>query len=354
MKKIITICILTILLSSCSDNSFLGRADFKKLEDSDFTEISYVKSSQLSGIKNDQLIKPNGIYIIGDFLIISETRDEKVLKVYDLKKDSYLGGFITKGMGVNEVSFPWFVSKIDDTSFVLGDGDKREFSFYKTSDLLKELPAYKKIKIDSVLLNSFIYDKQNDVCFYTGFTTENKLFYELDEKSNEIVGYETLLDTWKKKNLIEVKQHLSVNYIKYNSERKTFAFAYCYAPMIETFDYNTKKLKTLILPTDEKPKYKIGKDNGKTFVAEFSKTQYHFNDLVMTDDYIYGLYDGKTGETRKDKVNSMIYVIDYELNPVKKIILDTELYSFDIKDNFIYGLDKKTEKFPRILKYKLQ
>ncbi len=355
-KSLLIVLIYSIISCTGSKSDYLGRKDYKMIEDSDFKEVS-LTSKPLSFLK-DQLIKPSGILLVGDFLIVKERRSDQVLHVINLKKEEYTGIFVNKGEGAREIKSAWAMSKIDETSFIISDVRQRKYLCYTIDDLVNSSTPFKEGRLEQRgFTNTIFYNKNLGKLFYTGQFSEDFLMLEKDLKSGNVTGYGTLLDDASyASNSIVVKNHLSHATSSSNFDNTFFVFAYRNAPIIENFDYKTNKLKTIVLPNSNEPIYKaIKNDSGIiSTVAVLDETIFHFNDVFMTDKYIYALYKGNTFKNWNKRHNSVVYVFDLELNPIKKYNLDIEILSFEIKDDAIlYGLDIKTDIYPSIVQFDL-
>ncbi|WP_281989364.1 BF3164 family lipoprotein [Aquimarina aggregata] len=356
-KKIILLSVFIFQFISCNtkETEYLGRKNVIKITDSDFKEDISLVSESLPYM-TDQLILPGRLLLLDDFLIVTERKSDKTLHVIDLKTEKYMGMFVNKGEGPNEIRSPWTVSKIDNTSFIIADFRQRKYLCYTIDELMNSSIPFLEEKLEqNGITDNLYYNKNLDKLFYSGTFTENHMLFEKELTSGKIIGHSTLLDANGSLNNIEVKNHLSFKQSHSNSDNTFFAFTYAFAPVVETFDINTKMLKTITLPHTNEPIYKsvIHKD-GSTSVGVINKTITEFCDVYMSDNYIYALYSGKTIGEKKSKT-SIIYVFDLELNPIKKYNLDAEIQYFEVKDDtIIYGLDFETDIYPRIAKYNLK
>lgn len=247
------------------------------------------------------------------------------------------------------------MSAIDDSSFIVTDFTQRKYLLYTIDSLITSSKPFIEDQLDQkgVVYGAY-YNPDLNKLFYQGYLAGNHRLYEKDVKSDEVIGYATLLDAPMEPNTIEVKNHLSHAESSSNADNTLFAFAYRFAPMLETYNYKTNTLKTIVIPNKKVPIYTTSQgDNGVVRVGVRENTTNKFSDIFISEKYIYALYRGKGVFEEKAK-KSIMYVFDLELNPLKKISLDVELSNFEVKnDAILYGLDITTDIYPRIVKYEL-
>jgi len=123
--------------------------------------------------------------------------------------------------------------------------------------------------------------------------------------------------------------------------KNKIVLAYIHTDIIEIFNLNTKKSTSLQGPE----KF----DSYFTFYGdrwfETEKTRVAFIGGTATNKYIYLLYSGKNFSDKNAFKGSDIFVYDWEMNPIKKIKLNTEVYQICITDNdkTLYSYDEKTK-----------
>lgn len=350
-KGIIIISILILFISCQSESEFLGRK-VTVIKDSNFKEIS-LKSKSLDYIEN-KLIRPTDLLIMDSLIIVVDGKSEKPLHAIDTKNKNYIGQYINKGKGPNELDAPWRLSKINQSSFLITDIFQRKYLGFTINDLLTtSVPFEEKKIVQTGRVNSLFYDKLNSKMFYIGNFPEDYRLYEKNLISGNIKGHASLLTATNGSNAIEVKNHISHALASVNKDYSLFAFSYIHSPLIETLNVTTGELKTVIIPERTEPIYESRVREGITEVGMTSESLITFPNIKISNKYIYALYSGrKLGDNELKK--STIYVFDQELNPIKKINLDAKINSFDVKnDSLIYGLDLDTDIYPKILSYTL-
>ncbi len=279
--------------------------------------------------------------LLGHYLLISDTSAQKNIHIVDIKENTYLGGFIDIGSDPDELSSQWGLSKNSDTTFIISDTYYKKFLGFNVNELLTTGKSFIRGEIDKEDIPYFFdYNEDKNSLLYAGHLTDEFRLHEKDLDSGTINGYgEILKDPTGKSDAIKARNFLSVANV--SSNRSYFAFAYIFVPMVEVFDYQKKETKTVLLPDNKEPTYYVRQEDGVLSVGAGRGATFEFDDITMSDKYIYALYtrrkisDGHPGKSR-------IYVFDYELNPLKIYNLDHYIQFFDVdNDEVIYGLHTK-------------
>ncbi|GAA4109361.1 hypothetical protein GCM10022393_05910 [Aquimarina addita] len=107
---------------------------------------------------------------------------------------------------------------------------------------------------------------------------------------------------------------------------------------ISVFKYVECYSKTVVLPHQEEPLFNVTENEGETMVGVPQNFTLEFDDIIMSDTYIYALYKRRKVVDDHPE-NSTIYVFDYDLKPLKMFVLDNYIEFFDVvNDTVIYGL----------------
>ncbi|AMC11875.1 hypothetical protein Lupro_11630 [Lutibacter profundi] len=117
--------------------------------------------------------------------------------------------------------------------------------------------------------------------------------------------------------------------------------AYTHTDIIEIFDLKTKKSISLHGPEKFDSTFKIFRN----VWFENEKTRVAFIDGTATNKYIYLLYSGKNFSNENAYKGNYLFVYDWDMNPIKKVKLDIEVYQICITndDKTIYSYDENTK-----------
>jgi hypothetical protein len=123
-----------------------------------------------------------------------------------------------------------------------------------------------------------------------------------------------------------------------------------FASIADCIKPDRSKIANLTFITDQIDIFDINNPDNSFSVTENNHKEilggdreYYTRKVKCTDNLIFALY-------RNQENNRLeMHIIDWDGNPVCKLLLDRELFTFEIDDNgFMYGLENETE---RIYKY---
>ena len=168
---------------------------------------------------------------------------------------------------------------------------------------------------------------KNNKFYYVDESDGGYRFFESNLKGENIKGYGNIETDIK---FSDPKKNLTgkINNVFMANNKNLFAFAYHYYPLIEMFDIEKNEWKYIKGPTNKTP------DN------DF-KGNFIYSCIRITDKYIYTLYTGSLDDI---DVN-VIYVFNLNGEPIKKLVLDKGIFTFDVyNDEFLYGLNFEENK----------
>ena len=122
--------------------------------------------------------------------------------------------------------------------------------------------------------------------------------------------------------------------------KNKMVLAYVYTDIIEVFDLNTKKSISLQGPEKFDSHFRIHNDKW----LENNQTRVAFLGGTTTNKYIYLLYSGKKFKEEKSFRGDQIFIYDWDLNPIKQITLDREVFQISVSrdDKTLYSYDELT------------
>ena len=167
------------------------------------------------------------------------------------------------------------------------------------------------------------------------------MFNRQKEKLHSFLNYLELPNTYRvdywnfqfdvRANIYQVK-------LAFNEKRRLIALSYFNTALLQIVDYlNGENVLNVQGPDDSfPPKYVLG-SSGRSALSKEGK--FGYLDLFVTDDYIFGLYSGKTDQW--DITANQILQLDWEGKLVRKYILNHDIITFviDEENNKLYGID---------------
>ncbi|MBQ4802389.1 hypothetical protein J8L88_05925 [Aquimarina sp. MMG015] len=319
-------------------SQYLGK-EYKKITNESFVDKVDLVSEKLD-IGSDKLVAPLRLTLLDNHLVIHDTETQKHLHLIDIENNKYVDQYIGIGNGPNELSDVGTFEKNGNTAFIVWDQNDKKYLYYELQDLINLSNDTISKKLDEDEYIYFLnYDKNNQKLWYAGqFSKKDHRIYEKDMVSGTVKGYGTLLNPPKGKlNSIAIRNFISTAKMEKNDRH--IVIAYETVPLLEVFNTETKEFASVLVPHSKLPIYYADKEeDNKMLIGYTNRSLYEFLDIKLTDTYIYAVYRGKEfGNT--DPKKSVIYVFDYQLNPIRSYRLDQEVTSIAVYDDkIIYGL----------------
>ncbi|WP_425338201.1 BF3164 family lipoprotein [Tamlana crocina] len=274
--------------------------------------------------------------IIGSYT----SSQKKYLQNYSLSTNKFSNPYLSKGRGPSEIIYMANISLYDNYLGINDARGKKIVILDKNNAILgnseSELITY------SFKKNQFYFAILTDdlQCITTGNGTSKFKIQIIDLQTGEIIR-----DLGKlKSNPNDMPTHIiaqaGLTYPLLKPTRDKLALAYYHTDIIEIFDLNTEKSTSLQGPETFNSDFRIYNNNW----LPNDKTKFAFVSGTKTNKYIYLLYSGKNANDKKWNQGNYIFVFDWNLNPIKKIILDKEVSQISISedDKTLYSFDEYT------------
>ncbi len=185
---------------------------------------------------------------------------------------------------------------------------------------------------------SILIDGLHAIC--TGSKKSKYKIQIIDLPTSKIIDEFGRLSNRPKNTPLHIITKASLTQTLLSPNNKKIVLAYIHTDVIEIFDINTKKSISLKGPENFNTEFK----NFQNRWFENEETRVAFIGGATTNKYIYLLYSGKNFSDEKAFKGSNIFVYDWEMNPVKKIKLNKEVYQICITDDdkTLYSYDEDT------------
>lgn len=338
MKNAIIITLITIALTGCQFHE-------KKETYTDFSQVDSLGATERA--LPIPLGNPNEILILENAFVIKDDKTDFLLHYFNLQSQSHIGSFIRKGNGPTEETMIQSIAS-----------DKGNDLIYKTQEGLKRLT------FENTNNTTKITDKWDvPIDFLTvayPLSKSKVLGWNYTMHSNEFLIYDPLSDTFNDLgngfNLSQPKLTLEENHrllgnkqMTVKSDGSLFATSYMALPMVRIFDTHTGSLvkEMISVPSYDFPHALLNKSATREDKQQLVENYYR---ITSTENFIYALYSGKTkgelypgmfsGDFVLPDFGNEIHVWDWAGNPIKKIILDHHVFSFDVnaKDDFLMAI----------------
>lgn len=301
--------------------------DFQSFDDFPHTEnlISIVYHV------SEAVYLPMSLFLLKDRVVVVDQKSEYIFHLFDANKFSYEGGFVRHGRGPGEEEeyFNPYMRKVDESSII-----------YQTPSSIKTVSF--SAEMDSLSITGEVNLFDNIINFQNLFKLGNRyLGYEGSlGHSTEFHGYDPVSSKmfefgegfpWLEKQIENEGLFLELKRVTVKPDESMFAAAYLCFPMVRIFCGNTGYVvhDTRFVCNKQIPQASLA-DNPKN--KEADRNVIYYSIINSTDNYIYVLY----GNNSFDMSNEL-HIFDWEGNPVKRIFLDKDIFTFDVSpdDSFI-------------------
>ncbi len=283
-------------------------------------------------IQTPNLYMVANMKLMEDVLLIADIKSDKFFHAIELSNFSYLGSYIKRGNGPNEeVYINPFFSYLKGNKFLYRG--KSSIKIVEINSKKNELNILEKINIPSELFNfQHLFCLDTIEILGVGDYPRNKEFISYNRLKKSISEFGPAFPDIGIEISKEMKNAYFGKIISIKPDRKKFAAVHDRFPIFRIYKKSGELVKEL--------RY----ENGQDF-KDMNDVRLNFTGIKTTNKYIYTLYCGKenvpidiNGQGDRPK-STEIFVWDWDGNPIKRLILDIDLFAFDISpdDSYIIG-----------------
>jgi len=352
VNKIIFLWLYVFVLVGCKEDKTHTVSDL-------FTESYPLSIKKEWHINEDSLAVIEGLICDGENLIINDFHLGDSYTLFDVKSGEYIARFGAIGEGPEEIPLGCY-----------GYLSKRYFSVF--NDRIKIVMKYDidslrsgKVNGSPLRLTKYNIPKMeisrliaiDDSTFVASGTYESRCQYLLFDKNSKVLDYgvdvynstDSLFD-------IYTKYLANQGDLVMNPKKKEFASSVNFSSNIDFFEIVNNKIivKKCLRLGDPISKPFVG-GGGTIFSVDLTEdTQIGYINLSATTQYVYALYSDKKVYEASRKSNTVL-VFDWNGNPVKKYILDTDAYYIAVDEvhQNIFAAVKNSESGWNIVCYSL-
>lgn len=335
-----------VFLFSCNDNEILSNHEssnylIKKIKDQDFK-----KNKNLIGKKLEipQLLYPELILSLKDYLVVSETQSDTLFHIIDKNNFNYIRKTGKAGIAPNE---------LNNASILFNSEKRNQFWGYSLST--KTLAKYNAIdsistsieeikpKNDEMYLASTIVPSSTH-SFLSKRTSGDEKFVEFDFNGKILNTYDNWQNMLNKEDIpSNVISSLFQGKLITNDSKSHFALACLDVDVLEILDKETGKIISVRGPVHHIPEFTVDYSAGYPMCAlELQDVIYKYTDAFMLEDKIYVAFSGHSFQTididKEDKMSEQIFVFDLDGNPLIRYNLDHSIKHFTVDKDRIYGI----------------
>jgi len=335
-----------ILLFSCRDNETLSYSESSSYTIKEIEYNDFENEKNLIGKKLDisQLLYPELIIALKDYLVVSETEDDTLFHIIDKSNYNYIRKTGKAGIAPMELN----------NASMLFKGDK-ENQFWGYSLSTKTLAKYNaldstatsieeiKPKNDEMYLASTIVPSSNQ-SFLSKRTSGDEKFVEFGFNGQILNTY----DNWQNMlNMEEIPSNVISSLFQgkliTNASKSHFALACLDVDILEILNKETGEITSVRGPIHHVPRFTVDYSAGYPMCAlDLQDVIYKYVDAFLLKDKIYVAFSGHSFQTididKEDKMSEQIFVFDLDGNPLIRYNLDHSIKHFTVDEDRIYGI----------------
>ena len=270
----------------------------------------------------------------GLYMLDIKAMNNHLIHYFSKKEEKFLKEIIRRGNGPFESFTPYSID-FTTNKILLSDFEMRKII---EIDLLNFENGNTELKLEAYYGQIKYYNDSTYIA--TSSSPSSKKFHFINKKNGEL--QETKGEF---KNIpTEIKLNQIPNFFQssfgVNLKLNKVVNAYRWMDIIEIFDINTDKSMYIRSPINIKNKL-INDLSGEISLERGGDAKECFVDIAYSDDYIYGLFSGNEDNLPEAYLSNIIYVFDWDGNPIKQLNLNRKVMSISVNQNDkrIYSFD---------------
>ncbi|MDR1582932.1 MAG: hypothetical protein LBS55_06685 [Prevotellaceae bacterium] len=304
--------------------------------------ISFEKQRSVSGEHlNIDSIGVNGVDVLDKYLIVSLYGDPYLTQIYDLKTLDLIGKFLLKGQGPNDFGYISII-KTAYPYFWVQDRVYENIRLINVEEIIadKQSTAKKVLHYDNIVepFNAFYV---NDTCLLIkSFDVNKGLYYFYYNPGNGVRSHEVTMYNYPVTSDILYSKMIPLADGMKPDGNKIISISGV-LDQIDILDMHHPEKSISVTTTNSQYDYEYIKNTH----SEEMKT-FYFSYPYCSDRLIFALYENND---TKDLNNIELHIIDWEGNPIYKLLLEQkiEIFSIDLNNGFMYGINKVEERLYR-------
>lgn len=338
-RSLLYLIIFLTIFTGCSDK-------YKKYNYNNYKELkrpnNKVKLRSTVVINKNDINYLTSYTIINNYLLLIDTKADKVIKIFDLKSYKFLKSFGRRGQGPSE-----FIGASD---IIPDPKDKNIFWIFDIT-----ARKLKKYNINKVLTNKFEPEKiikiikGNGPPLHLTITQDDKIIGVGAFSKGRISIYNMNGDFIRSVGKIPVilkngrfgpqHSHGFIGRFILKNKSKEIFIATRYGAIVEHYNIeNGKLISTFHGPDSFFPEYKIVPAGESYTMTYTKKTRFGYLDICYNKklDRLFLLYSGKyqhNKENNRPNFSNIIYILDNKGTIIEQIVLDKKVLEISIFDD---------------------
>jgi len=355
MKSVCIYFVMVFFVLACQPAEY---KNFKVFPKEVFLVANIIETPQV-------LMKPMEVLILDEAVIVKDFKADHFFHVFSNPGLKYLGSQVRRGRGPGEEIFihPGIQKTLGNSFFYQTMNGLNTISFSTEN---QELQIVESI----ILPSNFTFFDFQDLFkisdLYFGSHDPRRVsrrseFIGFCPKENRIFEFGTGFPNFERRLTFEQKKQLSANVVSVRPDNKKFASAFLLFPFIRIYNAHNGQLKTEIR-FENNQQFPEGFIMGSPTNQELSMIMNNYRAVKSTNNFIYALYVGKTNQDLSYDWNDLaafgnhsneIHVFSWEGEPVKRILLDRAIFSFDVTHDDRTLIASSIDSMDELFKYSL-
>ncbi|MCK9449959.1 MAG: TolB-like 6-bladed beta-propeller domain-containing protein [Bacteroidales bacterium] len=327
MKALIIV--LIIFAFGCSTNN-------KTQEHLYFSQFPNEVEVKLKEVPTAPVLSLVGELLLSDsFLVAYSMKSDSLFQIFDIPGFKYLGSHVLKGEGPGEELF--IVPNLhyyDSNSFLFKTIDNLKIVSYDKHE--NKIILHRKIDLPIDFIDIMHFTLLNEkIIGWNYYNVTNELEFQLfDIATQKVSNFGNVYPVIDFEIKLSDKASLFSKSIMSRPDYTHFAALYDRYPFLRIYNETGNLVKEVRYNNNQiDPARNLSGLNPEKYIAQQTL---NYIKLKVTNNYIYGLYAGKTHselKTQEYKIDDFcteIHIWDWQGNPVSKIMLDRPVFSFAV------------------------
>ena len=298
-----------------------------------------------------------GLLLLDNVLITVDLKADPFFRVFKLPSLEYKGGFITRGSGPDEEIFinP-FISRVSENKFLYqGVTSVKTMKYEEQTGKMKAV-GFINLPIDLMSIQIQNIIKIGDTIIGNRLEGQtNKEFIGYNIESDEIFDFGIEFPLMDRKIPVDLKDVLFAKVSVVKPDGSAFATVYDKFPILRIYTNTGKIRKETRLNNGQRFPYGLIKNNPTRY--DIDNVMQNYRAIKTSNNFIYALYIGKASQELDRGLNDFsneIHVWNWDGEPVKKILLDKKIFTFDVDLNDTYLIASSLLSLDALYKYDLR
>ncbi|MGJ3233720.1 BF3164 family lipoprotein [Marivirga sp.] len=345
LKSVLAVLFL-FLFATCQDKTILSEKESELYTIKKFGIDDFQNEKTLSGKKLNipQLLYPDLVLALEDYLVISETEDDTLFHIINKSNYKHIRKTGKSGIAPNELKSASSLFKtVRKNQFWGYSLSGKTLAKYNAIDTFANSIEVIKPKNDEMYLASTLVPSAKNSFLSTRNNGDEKFVeFRFDGQILNIFGnWQDML------NMKDVPSNVISSLLQgklvVNDAKTHFAFACLDADIIEILDKTTGKTISVRGPVHHVPKFTVDYGAGYAMCAlDFDDVIYKYIDATIFNNKIYAGFSGHSFETidinKEDKFVEQIFIFDLDGNPLIRYNLNYSIKHFTVDEDRIYAI----------------